>query len=136
MKEFKVEIITPERQFFSGMAEFVTVDSPNGQMTILSGHAPMVAALSVGKIVLQLANGKKTAFTAGGFMEVRPDETLIFAQKCEWPEEIDENRALADEMEAKDRLLQKQSMMEYRESKIMLVRALMRLSVKHGGLDK
>lgn len=130
MTAFKLEIITPERVFFNDMVEFVTVDSPNGQMTVMNGHAAMIAVINIGKIVIRRAGKDRFAFTTAGFMEVRPDETLIFAQKCEWPEEIDENRAKADKEESNDRLLQKLSMMEYKENRIMLVRALTRLKVK------
>ena len=133
LRPFKLEIITPERLFFSGQVESVTVDGQDGQLSVLAGHAPLIAALKVGQVVLGTAHGKVTCFSTAGFMEVRPDETLIFAQKCEWPEEIDEGRALADEEEARIMLQRQQSMLEYRESRIMLTRALMRLRVKGGG---
>jgi len=133
LRPFKLEIITPERLFFSGQVESVTVDGQDGQLSVLAGHAPLIAALKVGQVVLGTPHGKVTCFSTAGFMEVRPDETLIFAQKCEWPEEIDEGRALADEEEARIMLQRQQSMLEYRESRIMLTRALMRLRVKGGG---
>lgn len=131
MEEFKLEIITPERLFFSGNVEYITVEAQTGRMSVLKGHAPMVAAVKTGQIVIKERGKVKSAFSTAGFMEVRPDETLIFLQKCEWPEEIDENRAKADEEEAKRNLQHKQSMLEYKESKIMLARALTRLRVKN-----
>lgn len=133
MTEFKLEIITPERQFFSDLVEYVTVESTDGQLTVLAGHAPMVAIVSVGRIDIRVKGETKSAFTTTGFLEVRPDETLIFAQKCEWPEEIDVSRAQADEELALERMQKKQSVREYRESRIMLVRALARMQVKNKG---
>jgi len=129
MPEFKLEIITPERVFFSGMAESITINSSEGSLSVLAGHAAMAATAAVGEIVIRTAEGARTAFTTGGFLEVRPDETIMFAQKCEWPEEIDQNRARADEELAQELLLKRQSNREYRESSIMLVRALARLRV-------
>jgi F-type H+-transporting ATPase subunit epsilon len=129
MAEFKLEIITPERVFFSGMAEYITVMSSEGMLSVLKGHVPMVATVCVGRILIKRGGEVLTAFTTNGFMEVRPDETLVFAQKCEWPAEIDVRRAHADEELASDRMQKKQSGRQYRENRIMLVRALARLQV-------
>ena len=93
MSEFMLEILTPEKEFFSGKAESVTCTLADGEMTVLRGHHPMLAALEIGKIKLRTGGKQKTAFSAEGFIEVRPDEVLIFTQLCEWPEDIDENRA-------------------------------------------
>ena len=129
MFEFKLEIITPERVFYSGMAEQIIVESVNGRLAVLAKHAPMIAAVKVGKIEIKKKGEMLIAFSTDGFMEVRPDETLVFAQKCEWPEEIDVKRAQADEEIAQEMLLKKQSLREYKESQLMLSRAMTRLRI-------
>lgn len=131
MTEFELDIITPERLFFAGQVTSVTVDGLEGKLSVLAGHVPMVAALQIGRVVIRQGSETLEAFATAGFLEVRPDKTLIFAQKCEWPEEIDESRARADEEEARIKLQGKQSLIEFKESRVMLVRALMRLKVKH-----
>ena len=62
-------------------------------------------------------------------MEVRENSVLVFAQACEWPQEIDARRAQAAERRSAERLRQKRSMSEYKQSKIALARAMARLRV-------
>ena len=62
-------------------------------------------------------------------MEVRPDETIIFSQAMEWPDEIDISRAQAARERAEERLRQQRSYQEYQQSKIALARAMVRLRV-------
>lgn len=91
---FKLEIITPEKQFLETQAEAVTVKCPDGELTVLKGHQPMIAAISIGELKIKENGQWRSAIGSQGFMEVRPDEVIIFTQACEWPEEVDEARAL------------------------------------------
>lgn len=50
---FELSIMTPERQFFSGQVEALTVTGIDGQMTVLAGHAPMVVSLDIGEISIK-----------------------------------------------------------------------------------
>jgi len=129
--EFYLEIITPERKFFQGEVEMVVVPGLDGELGILRGHVPMVTALDVGMVRIKQNNEWKEAAVSEGFMEVRPDETIILAQAAEWPEEIDVNRALAAKERAEERLRQRRSMKEYVQSKTSLARALTRLRIKN-----
>jgi F-type H+-transporting ATPase subunit epsilon len=124
---FRLEIITPERTFFSGDVQALIVPAPDGQMEILKGHEPIVVAIYVG-IVKILTNGEwKECTTSDAFMEVRPDKTLLYSQAMEWPEEIDIDRALAAKERAEQRLRDKKSYTDYVQSKIALQRAMVRL---------
>ena len=99
-------------------------------MTLLKDHEPMLAALEIGEMRIKTADGWKNAFASQGFVEVRPDETLIFVQTCEWPEDIDEARAEETRQRAAEAMRQKLSIIEYKESQAALARSMMRLSVK------
>jgi len=126
---FYLKIITPERKFFQGDVETVTVQGIDGELGILKGHAPMVACLEIGLIRIKQNGEWKEAAASEGFLEVRPDRTISLAQAVEWPEEIDINRALAAKERAEERLRQQRSMREYIQSKTSLARALVRLRV-------
>ena len=95
MNTFHLEVLTPERRFLDDEVEMVTVDACDGKLTVLAGHAPMVAPIVSGTLTVRLCGEEKAAYHSPGFLEVRPDKTLIFTQACEWPEEIDESRARA-----------------------------------------
>ena len=130
MNTFKLEVLTPRREFYSGDVEAVTIVVEDGEMTLLKDHEPMLAALEIGEMRIKTADGWKNAFASQGFVEVRPDETLIFVQTCEWPEDIDEARAEETRQRAAEAMRQKLSIIEYKESQAALARSMMRLRVK------
>jgi len=127
--KYKLEIITPEKIFFEGMIESVIIPSVDGFMSVQKGHEPIVVAIDIGQIKIFQDGKWLKASTSEGFMEVRPDETLIFAQAVEWPYEIDINRAKEAAEKAKEELRQKNSFSEYRQNQVALARAMVRLKV-------
>lgn len=127
MKKFHFEIMTPERQFFKEDVQAITVECVDGQLTVLAGHQPMVAALAIGEVRILSDEGWRDAFNSEGFLEVRPDRVLMFSQACEWPEEIDVNRAKEALERAQERLKEQESIYEYRHTQISIARAMMRL---------
>jgi len=127
--KFTLEIITPERSFFRGEIESVIIPTSDGYMSVQRMHEPMVCTIEIGTIRF-LADGEwKECATSEGFMEVRPDETVVFAQTVEWPHEIDLRRAQEAKEKAEEQLRQKKSHEEYMASKIALARAMVRLRV-------
>ena len=124
---FDLSIMTPERQFFSGQVEALTITGIDGQMTVLAGHAPMVASLAVGEISIKQDGKWREAVNSEGFMEVLQDSVVVFVQACEWPEDIDMRRAEEAKHRAEERIRQRQSIWENKSSKIALARAMVRL---------
>ena len=130
MATFKLEILTPKRQFFTDDVTSVTVTLPDGEMTVLAHHAPLLASLEVGYVKINTGDEIKTAYSAEGFIEIRPDEVLIFTQECEWPDEIDAHRAEEEKEAAEEQMRQKQSLIEYKQTRLALSKAMARLRVK------
>lgn len=130
MAVFKLEIFTPKKQFFSGNVESVVFNSIDGEIGILPGHYPMTAAVAPGEIKIKVDGEWKSAFNSEGFIEVRPDEVLIFSHSCEWPEDIDEARARAEYERETEQLRNAESLMEHRSAEIALRRITAMLSVK------
>ncbi len=124
---FELSIMTPERQFFSGQVEALTITGIDGQMTVLAGHAPMVVSLAVGEISIKQDGVWREAVNSEGFMEVLQDSVVVFVQACEWPEDIDMRRAEEAKHRAEERIRQRQSIWENKSSKIALARAMVRL---------
>ena len=129
MKLFNLKIFTPEREFFDGDVEAVTANAPDGSIMILADHAPLIMPVCIGNIGIKRDGKWESSVNSEGFMEVRHDGVLIFIQACEHPDEIDELRAEEAKQRAEEHLRQKQSMSEYKQSKIALARAMARLQV-------
>lgn len=126
-KLFRLTIVTPEREFFDEHVEAVTALAPDGSITILADHEPLIMPVSIGTISIKKDSKWETAVNSDGFMEVHHEGVLIFVQSCERPEEIDTRRAEEARLRAEERLRQKQSINEYKQSKIALARAMARL---------
>ena len=127
--KFLLEVLTPERSFFCDQVESVIVPAVDGRMSVQKMHEPVVIAIIPGIMQLCIDGVYKPCYVSSGFVEVRPDETIIFAQAAEWPEEIDVNRAERAKSRAEDRLRQQRGTQEYRLNKIALARAMARLKV-------
>ena len=77
----KVEIITPEASLFNGEVQKVTVPSMQGPFTMLEHHAPIVAILEAGKVMLTDMNDEQHEFAIqGGFCEQHDNEIIICAE--------------------------------------------------------
>ena len=132
-KPFHLMVLTPEREFYSGEAVYVSVQSIAGSIGVLADHVPMVSALDVGALEIHTDEHTiRTAFHSEGFIEVRPECVYILSQACEWPEEIDEKRALEAEQRAQERLRQERGdeLGTMGHSKVALMRAMTRRKVK------
>ncbi len=127
---YEIDIITPERTFYSGNIESMIFDTPEGKRGILAGHAAMIISVAIGQIDLKIDGKWKKAFSSEGFIEITPDGVTMMAQTVEWPEEIDERRAREAEKRAQERLRQKQSLNEYHSTMSSLARAMARLRIK------
>lgn len=92
-KTLHVEIVTPYEMFYEGQAEMVVVTGKDGEIGILPGHAPMVAALVPGEVRLKIDGEWKTAVLTNGYAEIGPELTIVVVNAAEWPEQIDVSRA-------------------------------------------
>lgn len=126
---FYLEIVTPERKFFSGDVEMVVLKTPGGEIGILKEHMPMVIAVAIGPIRIKKDGEWLEAVLTEGFMEIKQDKTVILTDTAEWPNEIDINRAKAAKERAEERMQRQLSRQEYMRSQAALARALARLRV-------
>jgi F-type H+-transporting ATPase subunit epsilon len=126
---FFLEILVPDRKFYSGDVQMLTLKACEGEIGVLPGHMPLVSTVSIGPIHIKKDGEWQEAFLSEGFIEILPEKVVIIADSAEWPHEIDENRAKAAEERARERLQGKLSRMEYVRSQAALARAASRLKV-------
>lgn len=130
-RTFHLEIIATDRIFFSGEAEHLVITAIDGLLGILPGHEPLVTSLPTGEMKY-LVDGKwRYAAISEGFIQVMPDSSIILADTCELPEEIDIKRAEEAKARAEELLRQKQSIKEYYETQAALNRAINRLKISN-----
>ena len=105
MATFKFELVSPERILFSGDVVSVIVPSVEGEMTVLAGHAPLVATLKAGIVFVQTTdNNGKEFFVNGGIVEVNQTSTTILAEQGRFIEDVDSAVLDAEILTAETRL--------------------------------
>ena len=92
--QLRVRLVTPERVLVECLASSVDLPSKTGYFEALYGHAPLVAELGAGDVVLHGDTCEGQTFNVSwGFVEVLPDRVSILANEALKPEEIDVARA-------------------------------------------
>lgn len=131
-EKIHLEIVTPEKQLFSGTVDEVTVPSTTGYLGILPGHAPLLAELGIGEIAYKIGDRTDFLFCSWGFIEVLPDKVVVLAQNAENASDIDIKRAEEAKNRAEKMLLSKDSNLDFGRAELALLRAISRLNaVKH-----
>jgi F-type H+-transporting ATPase subunit epsilon len=92
-KLLHVEIVTPYEMFYEGPAEMVVITSKDGEIGILVGHTPLIAALTPGEIRLKISGQWRIAVATNGYAEIGPELAVIVVNAAEWPDQIDTERA-------------------------------------------
>jgi F-type H+-transporting ATPase subunit epsilon len=102
----KISVLTPDKEILSNEVEEITIQSADGEIGILEGHAELFASVISG--ILRLKNKGKTDFFAvhHGFIRVNNDEISILVKFCENPQIIDKTRLEAAENKAIENLQQ------------------------------
>ena len=78
----KVLVISPELTLFEGEANSVVAPAYDGEVGILTGHAPMMTLLGSGTLRLS-GNGGEQRFTVeGGFLQVADDLVRVVTERA------------------------------------------------------
>lgn len=125
-EKFKLSIVTPDKEFFSGEVEEVIIGEVNGPMAILAHHINSVVALKP-FVTEYITDGTKIkAFTSHGTAKVINNEVILAVDACETPEEIDVRRAEEAKERAEERLTKKDGV-NMRRAEAALLRSLTRI---------
>jgi F-type H+-transporting ATPase subunit epsilon len=76
-----IEIVTPDRNVFSGDVSLATFPGSDGMFGIKENHAPMVATLKEGQIKVIDESSKEQFFEVkGGVVEVNANKIIVLAE--------------------------------------------------------
>lgn len=131
MSQFQVFILAADNVLYEGPCESLVVPTSQGQYGILANHSNMISAVIPGKLTYRTPDGEEQlAAVSAGLVKVENNEVLVLVDTAERPEDIDVNRAKRAADEAKEAMLQKRSIQEYRSAQANLAREVNRLEVK------
>ena len=72
-----MDIVSPERQLFSGEVEGATFPGDKGRFTVLYNHAPIISTLGQGTIKWVQQGQEATLDIKGGFVEVENNRIIV-----------------------------------------------------------
>jgi F-type H+-transporting ATPase subunit epsilon len=79
MATFHFDLVSPEKLLFSGEVDQVDVPGFEGDFGVLAGHAPLIATLRPGILVIYREGGSIKVVVNGGFAEVSPAGLTVLA---------------------------------------------------------
>ena len=91
---FHCDIVTPDRETFSGQVKGVVLPAHDGLVGILTGRAPMLVRLGTGKLTADLAaGGQETYAISGGVAQMKDNRLTILTEKADAPAAADTGEA-------------------------------------------
>ena len=99
----QIEVVTPERMVVKDTADDIQIPGKDGYLGILPGHAPLLAALDVGRLSIDTGGSKEEAAVDGGFLHVKDDRVDVLAEHAEMGGDVERFRERAREREQQER---------------------------------
>lgn len=76
-----VSVISPEAVLFEGTVDSVVAPAFDGQVGILTDHAPMLTLLGAGELRLG-AGGERRFAVEGGFLQVADNQVRVVTERA------------------------------------------------------
>ena len=99
-------LVVPEGQVWAGNADRVVAKTLDGDIGVLTGHAPVLGILTAGSVVRILpegasASGWVQAAVGGGFLSVADDKVSILAREAALGADVNKT-AIRSELDSAD----------------------------------
>ena len=134
--KLSLKIVTPERVVFEDEVDSVTAYTDMGEVTILPGHVPLVAALRAGEARTKKDGREELLAHSTGFIEVRANnQIVILADTAERLEELELEKIEAARDRARAMLEEKRHVddVSFADAAAMMERELARYRVAMKG---
>jgi F-type H+-transporting ATPase subunit epsilon len=123
-----VDIVSAERELFSGPAEMLVAPAEGGDVGIMPRHSQLLTRLRAGEVRIKVPSGaEQFIYVSGGLLEVQPHVVTVLADTALRAKDIDEAAAVAAKERAEKALVDKQSQMDYAKAQAELAEAVAQL---------
>ncbi len=123
-----VDIVSAEKEIFSGLAEMVFAPAEMGEVGITPRHAPLITRLKPGEVRVKVSDTESYPFyVSGGMLEIQPHMITILADTAIRAKDIDEAAALEAKARAEEALADKSGKIDFAMAQAQLTDAVMQL---------
>ncbi|WP_347329871.1 F0F1 ATP synthase subunit epsilon [Marinimicrobium locisalis] len=127
---FHCDIVSAEREIFSGLIKMVVAPGTEGELGIIYGHAPLLTALEPGPVRVVMDNDnedEQVYYVSGGYLEVQPYHVTILADTALRAGDMDEAAAEEAKEQALKQLTNQSGEIDYSRAAIELAEAAAQL---------
>ena len=124
----RLDVVSAEREIFSGEVEMVSAPAVEGEVGILPGHSAFITTLAPGEVRAVLPDGQDESFyVSGGILEVQPHVVTVLTDTALRAEDVDEAAATAAMEQAEHALHDRQAQIDYATARAELAQAVAQL---------
>ena len=135
----QVDIVSAEKEIFSGSAEMVFAPAIQGEIGIAPGHTPLLTLLGPGEIRVKTSEEEEASFyVSGGMIEVQPQMVTVLSDTAARTEDLDEASVKKARAAVEKALEDRGDAMDYAKARAQLaetaaqMRAIQRLRRRSG----
>ena len=123
-----LDIVSAEKELFSGRAEIVIAPAIMGEVGIHARHTPMLTPLKPGEVKITKQGGEEEfIYVSGGMMEVQPSIVTILSDTAVRAQDLDEAAAMEAKQAAEEAISNREGDMEIAEAQSKLLEAVAQL---------
>lgn len=137
MDQMSVQVVTPNGIVYDHHAQFISVETLDGEIGILPRHINLIAPLSIHEMKIRRSDDKNHVdwiAINGGILKVKDNVVTIVANSAERDRDIDVSRAERAKLRAERDIAEAKSthnIDEARRAEVALLRALNRINVSN-----
>ena len=124
---FQVDIVSAEREIFSGDADMVFAPAEMGELGITPRHAPLLTRLKPGSVRVKSGDEEQVFYVSGGILEIQPHVVTVLSDTALRARDIDEAAAQEAKRRAEEALANQTAEVDIVRAQAELAEALARL---------
>lgn len=129
MNQFKLKLISPEGVKYETDAVEVSLPTPEGQISILPNHTPLISMLAAGEIKVRINGKENILVTEGGVVEVANNVVKVLADTAEDLDSLDQLKIEQAKKQAENLLSTTRDDIEHAEAAAQLERQIAKLNI-------
>lgn len=123
-----VDIVSAEKEIFSGLVEMVFAPAEMGEVGIAPRHAPLITKLNPGEVRVKINEHESQEFyVSGGILEVQPHLVTVLTDTAIRAHDIDEAAALEAKEAAQRAIAENSGKIDYAKAQAQLAEAVMQI---------
>lgn len=126
--KFALKLIAPDGVKYEEEASSVTLPTPDGQITILPNHTPLISLLSPGEITIQNGSKSHELATEGGVVEISNNLVKVLADTAEDAGSMDELKIVEAKKAAEHRMAEAKDDIEFANASAALEKQIAKIN--------